>query len=233
MHSTISPQQQQAISALLATVNLSEGLGATEEPCSIAAINLALTGRFTDEIPPCMSQVVGEWIIGIQDGMPSDMRNSAEWKRLLPLAAGTGRDREQERQQIIVEWMWAVALPIVQPIADRLRFGAEWRRMLEQQTATTAAAARAAARAAPGEAARAAARSASATLASTWAATTATKTASSADAAAFSPFAAKPAALAASWAAASWAADRSAAANSWWQMDPCALLRCLIDLPPN
>jgi len=75
--STITLEQQQAIAAKLASMHLPSGLGDEEAACSIAAINLALSGKLTDEIPDCMSEVIGKWIIRIQDSMPDDMRNSA------------------------------------------------------------------------------------------------------------------------------------------------------------
>lgn len=154
--STITAEQQAAIAAKLAGMTLPRGIGTTENACSIAAINLALTGTLTDNIPPCMSEVIGRWIISVQDAMPSEMRNSSEWKSLLPLAAGTGRDREKERLEIIMQWMWNDVLPTVQPIADRSGFGAEWRAMTDAKDVETARAAKAAVWAA--EAARAGAR---------------------------------------------------------------------------
>ena len=36
--------------------------------------------------------------------MPDAMRNSATWKGLLPLAAGTGREFEVKRERIIKKW---------------------------------------------------------------------------------------------------------------------------------
>ena len=74
--------------------------------CSVASIQLALTGRLTAVVPKCMSEVIGRWMISTQDKMPDEVRNSAEWRDLLPLAAGTGRDelREMERAQILREW---------------------------------------------------------------------------------------------------------------------------------
>ena len=72
----------------LASHELVAGIGTEESACSVAAINLALTEKVTDAIPKCMSKVVGEWMIVVQDAMPSEMRNSPGWKRLLPMAAG-------------------------------------------------------------------------------------------------------------------------------------------------
>ena len=102
----LTTEQQTAIADRLASMHLPSGLGDEENACSIAAINLALTGELTDDIPSCMSEVIGQWIIKIQDSMPDEMRNSLEWKLLLPLAAGTGREKEKERLQIILDWMW-------------------------------------------------------------------------------------------------------------------------------
>jgi hypothetical protein len=116
--STLTEQQQNAIAEYLASHELSRGLGTGESACSIAAINLTLTGKLTDIIPECMSEVIGDWIIVIQDGMPHDLRNSAEWKSLLPLAAGTGRKHEQERIAILVDHLWAVVMPLMQSMAD-------------------------------------------------------------------------------------------------------------------
>ena len=137
--STITTEQRQAIAKLLDQMILPEGMGTEESACSIAAINLALTGELTDNIPACMSAVIGRWIINVQDAMPFEMRNSTEWKRLLPLAAGTGRQHEKERSEIIMDWMWSAVLPTLQPIADKKGFGEKWRIMLREKTHAAAA----------------------------------------------------------------------------------------------
>lgn len=136
--STITHEQEQAIENILRTMHLPVGKGTEDEACSVAAINLALTGVLTDEIPECMSEVVGKWIIGVQDAMPDQMRNSVEWKRLLPQAAGTGRFRERERLDIIQEWMWGTVLPSLQGLADERGFGVEWERMTTERTEAAA-----------------------------------------------------------------------------------------------
>lgn len=147
--STLTDEQQQAIADFLATHDIPPGLGTEESACSIASINLALFGQLTDKIPDCMSLVIGRWIISVQDAMPADLRNSTEWKRLLPLAAGTGRARESERLALTLDWMWCVALPSFREIADNYGFGGAWGEMCELKTPAAAyAAARAAARAA-------------------------------------------------------------------------------------
>ena len=230
--STITTQQKAAIAAKLENMTLPSGLGDEHAACSIAAINLALSGRLTDQIPDCMSEVIGRWIIDVQDAMPDAMRNSPEWKRLLPLAAGTGRKHETERLALILNWMWAVALPLLQPQADANGYGGEWRTMCEQRTegaakASGAAAWGATAWAAKAEAAAAAAKAARAAAAARVAeakASGAAKASAAAEAAK-----AKAKAKARADAAAAEAA-RAAWAEAWEQIDPCALLARLVEV---
>ena len=155
--STLTQIEQQKIVDWLATHELPSGLGTEESACSIASINLALTGRLTASIPGCMSPVIGRWVIGIQDAMPATLRNSVEWKRLLPLAAGTGRDSEVCRLDLILDWMWTRVLPELTPIAERGGYGPAWQTMLAEESSAAADAAYAAAYAAAAAAAYAAA----------------------------------------------------------------------------
>ncbi len=136
------------LEAYLATHTLPKGLGDRGSACTLAAINLAMSGELTDDIPACMSEVLGKAAIALQDAMPTEMRNSARYKSLIPEMPGTGRAQEQERFAILMEWVWSVVLPQVQSIADEHGFGAEWKSMCCEKTATAArAAAYAAARA--------------------------------------------------------------------------------------
>jgi hypothetical protein len=211
--STITIEQQQAIAEKLASMTLPSGLGTEEAACSIAAINLALTGKLTDDIPNCMSEVIGKWIIRIQDAMPADMRNSGRWKQLLPLAAGTGRDKEKKRLSIILDWMWGAVLPTLQPLADDRGFGTEWKRMTTERTESAAA-----------EAARAAAAAARSACSSAGAAAWAARAARAAAREAAREAAAE--AAEAAWEAA-WEAEAAAA---WQTCDPCGLLERLINV---
>jgi hypothetical protein len=137
--STLTIEQQQSIANKLASIEtIPAGLGNEEAACSIAAINLALTGELTDQIPDCMSEVIGRWIIRTQDEMPASLRNSSEWRELLPLAAGTGRELERERLSILLDHMWSVSLAFVQPLADRHGFGDEWRLMCSERSVAAA-----------------------------------------------------------------------------------------------
>lgn len=177
-----------------------------------------MTTITTNAIPLYMSAVIGKWIIGVQDEMPAEMRNSAEWKQLLPLAAGTGRRHEKERMEIIMDWMWTVVLPTVQPIADRDGFGKQWRMMLQQRTTEAAAVAAAVAAARAPDAVDYAADAAYA------AADAAARAAARAAAAARDAYVA----VAAYAAAAAAAAAVATSPDAWQQFNPCGLLQELI-----
>ena len=151
---TISDKQALLIAATIAPMRLPSGLGTEANASVMAAINIALGNGLVDDVPDSMSPVLGRWLIVMQDRMPAAMRNSAAFKDLAPYAAGTGRAHEAERLAIIREHMWAVALPLVQPVADKGGYGSEWRRMCIERTDVAARAA--------AEAARAAARAAEA-----------------------------------------------------------------------
>jgi hypothetical protein len=138
MTQTFTQEHKAKLEEYLATHPLSSGLGSKESACSIAAINLAMTGTLTDEIPDCMSEVLGQATIDLQDAMPEEMRNTLRYKTLLPDMAGTGREHEEERLDIILSWMWTVVLPQLQPMADENGFGKKWKTMCKLKTARAA-----------------------------------------------------------------------------------------------
>jgi hypothetical protein len=198
-------------------MHLPAGLGDKENACSIAALNIALTGELTDVAHPCMSPVIVNWVIKIQDAMPDKLRNSARWKAAIVRIPGTGREHEQERAALILEHMWTVALPMLQPLADAKGFGNEWRRMTIERTPDSARAADWAAGAAAAKAGWTAEEAAGA--AASWASSAAkVEEAASAD-------------WDAGARAAAWAAGAAAAAgipNVWTILDPCGLLERLV-----
>ena len=173
MTQTFTQEHKAKLEQYLATHTLPSGLGTEESACSIAAINLALSGELTDEIPDCMSDRLGSAAIVLQDSMPEEMRNSLRYKTLLPDMAGTGRKHEQERLAILINWMWSVVLPQLQPLADKHGFGSEWQTMCNLKTAASArtAAVAAANRADYADAAYAAVRAADYAAAASYAAT--------------------------------------------------------------
>jgi hypothetical protein len=132
-------ENRSKLEAYLATHSLPSGLGNEESACTVAAINLAITGKLTDKIPSCMSLVLGRTTIRMQDWMPDQMRNSKRYKRLIPDMPGTGRERETERLAVLMDWMWTVVLPQLQPLADNHGFGPAWRNMCEVKTPAAAA----------------------------------------------------------------------------------------------
>jgi hypothetical protein len=134
MTQTFTQKHKAKLEQYLATHTLPKGLGTKESACSIAAINLALSGTLADDIPDCMSDVLGKATIRLQDAMPGEMRNSERYKALLPEMAGTGREHEQERRTIIMDWMWSVVLPQLQPLADKHGFGDAWKNMCQLKT---------------------------------------------------------------------------------------------------
>jgi hypothetical protein len=214
-------------------MTLPAGLGDRHNACSLAAINLALSGRLADDVPDCMSDVIGQWIIGVQDAMPDEMRNSARWKDLLPRAAGTGKMHEAERLAVILDWMWGTVLPACQPLADSAGLGSEWRRMTTERTHTEAAraaacAAWAAARAVwvADAAARAAACAAWAAARAVWVADAAARAAACA---AWAEAACAAVCAAEAAARAVWPADAERAA-AWDRFDPCTLLQKLVEV---
>lgn len=133
-------EMKQRLESYLDTHQLSVGVLSKGEVCSIAAINLVISGELTDDIPDCVSLVIGQWVITIQDSMPDAMRNSCRWKRALVLLAGSGRDKEALRLEIILTWLWTVVLPSLQSYADAQGFGKEWKEMTDTRTDVAAVA---------------------------------------------------------------------------------------------
>ena len=126
------------LEAYLAAHDIPSGLGNKDGACTIAAINLAISGEITDTIPDCMSDVLGRATISLQDVMPAELRNSARYKALIPNMAGTGRDREMDRLAVILDWMWTAVLPQIQFVADASNCGDEWRHMCNVKTSAAA-----------------------------------------------------------------------------------------------
>jgi hypothetical protein len=156
MSNQYTTENRTKLEVYLATHSLPSGLGDEESACTLAAINLAITGKLTDVTPSCMSLVLGRTTIRMQDRMPDQMRNSKRYKRLIPDMPGTGRERETERLAVLMDWMWTVVLPQLQPLADNHGFGSAWKNMCEVKTPEAAADAADAAEAAADYVARAA-----------------------------------------------------------------------------
>jgi hypothetical protein len=204
-------------------IDIPIGIGTAEAACTIAGINLCLTGTLTDAIPDCMSDVIGRWVIVIQDAIPDAMRNSIKYRNLIPYLAGTGKLHEKERLDIITDWMWR-ALSLHQSEAAAAGYGDAWAAMCTDRTADAADHAARAANAAYAfsniDYAARAVRAARATY-----------TAANAAVAANNAAAAANAAVAANNAAAAAVATASPSTHRmavWAAIDPIACLRDLI-----
>lgn len=136
MTTTMNYTEDQAkIAALLGTLpKLAEGVGTESCPCSIAAVNLALTGELTDDRPLWVSPVIHAWVIQVQDHCPADLgRDSAQWRQLLPRIAGTAGGEDGKRVEILIDWMFT-CLQRLQSEADAGGYGEQWARMCSERT---------------------------------------------------------------------------------------------------
>ncbi len=102
---TTADQRRRIAERLAGIEHLSIGVGTEKSPCSIAAINLALSGRLTDDVPECASPARCAFVIRLQDRLPAAIRDSAEWRAALPLLAGT-RGMSEDLRPILIPWLW-------------------------------------------------------------------------------------------------------------------------------
>jgi hypothetical protein len=131
------------------------GVGDATEPgqgeaCTIAEINLVLTGELDDGSHPCISEVIRFWVINVQDAMPSYLRNLPAWRNAAIGIAGSTGSAEQDRARIalIMSWMWEALADDIVIAGLPASVLPAWREMLSQKTANATNAANAAANAA-------------------------------------------------------------------------------------
>ena len=148
-------QLQERIRAYLPGVELTHGVGTdAQHACTIAAINLALSGKLTDETPDCADEALCRWVILVQDAMPAEMLEAGDehgdrWRALIPCIAGTRDDgREEARRELFLAWMWdqigdETVVAAVPPAARPA-----WETMLRERTVGAAKSAAAAAKSA-------------------------------------------------------------------------------------
>jgi len=222
---TVTDDIRAALAAALNSPDLTlvSGLGnadggpASGERCTIAEINLVLTGKLSDDPHPCISEVIRQWVIRVQDRMPDSIRNSSAWRGASVGIAGSASTPgvEQARRQMVMDWMWERLADeaVLEAVPAGCRVA--WDRMLSERTYKASSEARRQLRAA--DAAYAAAAYAAADAAY----------ADAAYAAADAAYAAAYAAAASAAAAAAAAAD--AAQAFWERSDPAALLTRLIE----
>lgn len=137
-----TPEADQRLRAYLARPGyvIPKGTGTREAASSMAAVYMALTGKLASRPPHCMSYVIGRWIELIQDEIPQEVRDDTTWRDLLPLAAGTGREREYQRLAVVVEWTWETVLPTLERVADKYDLGTVWRHALTDRSVRAATA---------------------------------------------------------------------------------------------
>ena len=216
-------QLQERIRAYLPGVELTHGVGTdAQHACTIAAINLALSDRLTDETPDCADEALCRWVIPVQDAMPAEMLEAGDehgdrWRALIPCIAGTRDDgREEARRELFLAWMWDrlgdEAVVAAVPLAAR----PAWETMLRERTVGAAKSAATAAKSAT-----------AAAYAANLAAYTAAYTAAAADLAAYAAKSAATTANLAAYTAAYTAADAAVAAY-WRRADPAGLLLRLV-----
>ena len=95
-------QLQSQVATFVTAATLGQGLNDSQTPCTIAAINLTLTGRFTDNCPECMSPELCDFVVILQDSLSHECRNSPEWKSVIPLLLNT-KDQNAEIKSRIRE----------------------------------------------------------------------------------------------------------------------------------
>jgi hypothetical protein len=93
-------QLQSQVASFVTNTTLGQGLDDSQTPCTIAAINLTLSGRFTDDCPRCMSQELCDFVIILQDSLSHESRNSPEWKSVIPLLLNTKDQNEKIKSRI-------------------------------------------------------------------------------------------------------------------------------------
>lgn len=99
---------------------LSEGQGSGDRLCSIAALNMAVTGRLSDARPTCVARSLYDWVIAVQDAMPEAIRQSPAWAEQLPRLIGSAYPSgvyvvaEHRRIRACHDFMWQ-ALRLAMP----------------------------------------------------------------------------------------------------------------------
>ena len=81
---------------------------------------------------------MANWVIKVNEEMPDAVSDSAEWRVALTTGLATTSALEAEYLDMIMDHLWMVVLPTLQPVADRNGFGDEWKAMWIDQTRVAA-----------------------------------------------------------------------------------------------
>ena len=114
----------------LAGLKLVHGVGEAGDgtACTESALQLALTGRLTDDLHPCVDPAVHRWVIRTQDRLDEATLNGP-WKELAPRIVGTAG--LPDRLGKIMETMWDALASLTFKDAEA---NAAWQKMLELRT---------------------------------------------------------------------------------------------------
>lgn len=122
-YAEIVQAEKNAIRTFLAGRTITSKLGDASACCSIASINMATRQMLCDDAPPEMPDTIYQWLVPVQDAMPDRLRNAADWRALLPEAAYVLKDKpggqaEARRFEVLKNWVWDAAMPLVRPAAQ-------------------------------------------------------------------------------------------------------------------
>ena len=123
-----APPTATSIPTLISTATLSPTTPMVAPPTQTSAPTAEVT----------RSIVVADWVIKLNGGMPDVVSDSSEWKAALTTGLSTTSALEAEYLDMIMDDLWTVVLPSLQPIADRRGFGDEWKVMCTEKTRTAA-----------------------------------------------------------------------------------------------
>jgi hypothetical protein len=116
----------------LTHIHLVHGEGKLEEgtACTESALQLALSGKLTADLHPCVAPELHRWVIRTQDALPIEFLNSPEWKETAVGIVGTAG--KTGLLEIMMTAMWEAMSVLTFADADAQ---AAWSTMLEERTA--------------------------------------------------------------------------------------------------
>ena len=131
-------QARAKFAAALAKVTLVHGVGNPVDgtACTESALQLALTGKLTDDLHPCVDPAVHRWVIRTQDRL-DDKTLNGPWKDLAPRIVGTAG--VHDRLGKIMETMWD-AMSVLS--FEDVEANQAWQEMLRLRTKEACLAAR-------------------------------------------------------------------------------------------
>lgn len=100
---------KQKLKDYLDTHRLCRGMGSEQSCCSIAAINFVRENILTDRLPSDLPHVISVWIMGVQDSMPDELRNSKEWKDTL--VEFLDCKSSSKAVEILTQWLFDKIIP--------------------------------------------------------------------------------------------------------------------------